>query len=296
MSSPFPVLPDSPLAFRLGFVRSLRPRKPIQQHPYLLEGAQYAQAMKSHGVKPVRTEYNSAPRKQVVEEDSQEQEFQQEEESQLPNMPQGNDSALFEDSLYDFPSSQADMDELALSSLTPRTSTPAHRLLPFSSQEAVENGTDNTSLLDEDDFPTPETFLRQLHERKKNRTAKRHSSPKTSSAAKRARLVDAALQVDPPRAKWKPVRMDSSPDQLPRSAARARVSRPRSPSPVAFSPPRYTAATIVGDEASDDGNDDVEITNVRERSASPPKDAADESKSDSDAADQGSFACILAAA
>ncbi len=34
--------------------RSLRPRKPIQEHPYLLESAQYAHLMKSRGFKPVK--------------------------------------------------------------------------------------------------------------------------------------------------------------------------------------------------------------------------------------------------
>lgn len=282
MSSPFPVLPDSPPAFRLGFVRSLRPRKPIQQHPYLLEGAQYARAMKSHGVKPVRTEYGSAPRKQVVDEDSQEQEFQQEEESLLPRQQRGHDSTLLEDSLYNFPSSQADLGDIALSSLTPRTSTPAHRLLPLSSQDAAENGTDNTSVPDEDDFPTPETFMLRQYKRQQSRVAKRQTSPQTSSAAKRSRLLDAALRDEPPRAKWIPVRMDSSPDQLPRSTARAPIYRPRSLSPIAF-PPRQHIVAIADEDVSDNGNDEVEINIVREDTASHPKDVADEGQSDAEA-------------
>lgn len=36
------------------FERSLRPRKPIQEHPYLLENAQYSHVLKSHGLKPWR--------------------------------------------------------------------------------------------------------------------------------------------------------------------------------------------------------------------------------------------------
>lgn len=34
--------------------RSLRPRKPIQEHPYLLENAQYSTFLRQHGVKPVK--------------------------------------------------------------------------------------------------------------------------------------------------------------------------------------------------------------------------------------------------
>ncbi|KAI0202541.1 Mus7/MMS22 family-domain-containing protein [Astrocystis sublimbata] len=58
---------------RLG--RSLRPRKPIQEHPYLLESAQYSKTWKSHGLRPVRL---LAEQLQKIrdEEDSQEQDFQ----------------------------------------------------------------------------------------------------------------------------------------------------------------------------------------------------------------------------
>src|SRR5437879_370412 len=63
---------------------SFRPPKPIQEHPYLLESAQYAQVMKSHGIKPIKV---AIPQEQAVadlrEEDSQEQ------DSTLSNSPVG---------------------------------------------------------------------------------------------------------------------------------------------------------------------------------------------------------------
>ncbi|CAK7229124.1 hypothetical protein SBRCBS47491_007141 [Sporothrix bragantina] len=281
MSSPFPVLPDSPPAFRLGFVRSLRPRKPIQQHPYLLEGAQYAQAMKSHGVKPVRTEYNGGSRKQVVEEDSQDQEFQQPEESQLPRQHGGRASPSADDSLYDFPSSQPDLAQgIVASTVSPSTSTPAQRLMPLSSQDASGNATDNTSLPDEDDFPTPGTFRLQQYKRLQGRAAKRQSSPKTSSAAKRARTADGLRSGTPPP-KWIPVHMDSSPDQLPRSGARVRPVPRRSPSPVARSL-AHEIFMIADDDDSDIGNGEG-AASVVEDVASPPRSEAEESQSDSEA-------------
>lgn len=36
--------------------RSLRPRKPIQEHPYLLENVQYSKTLRSHGVRPLRVQ------------------------------------------------------------------------------------------------------------------------------------------------------------------------------------------------------------------------------------------------
>ncbi|RFU80856.1 methyl methanesulfonate-sensitivity 22 [Trichoderma arundinaceum] len=42
-----------------GHRRSLRPRKPIQEHPYLLENAQYSNFLRQHGVRPVKVTVNT---------------------------------------------------------------------------------------------------------------------------------------------------------------------------------------------------------------------------------------------
>ncbi|RNJ56173.1 hypothetical protein D7B24_007656 [Verticillium nonalfalfae] len=62
------------------YERSLRPRKPIQEHPYMIESAQYNKALKARGIKPVRMleEAHARGRNKTPEEDSQEQEFQEE--------------------------------------------------------------------------------------------------------------------------------------------------------------------------------------------------------------------------
>ncbi|EPE07476.1 hmg-i hmg- dna-binding protein [Ophiostoma piceae UAMH 11346] len=275
VSSPpfvFPVIPDSPQAFRLGFVRSLRPRKPIQQHPYLLENAQYAHAMKRHGMKPVRTEYNSATRKQpttATEEDSQEQYSEQ--NTQLrAEQDVLSDPAFINDDLYDFPSSPpargSGVDRPELPSLSPSTSTPAHRLLfPTSSQGGADVGTDDTSMAEEDDFPNPATYFQERRKRQlfgnrasSSKSSKRQATPPTSSAAKRARLLDAALQsgthpsaTTPARAKWIPVPFSSSPDPLPRPSGRMRVIRSSSPPIPSPPPPPQRESYMITDDMSE---------------------------------------------
>ncbi|KAH6678942.1 Mus7/MMS22 family-domain-containing protein [Plectosphaerella plurivora] len=72
------VFPDStarPAAFR-----SLRPRKPIQQNPYLIEGAQYSKVLKDHGIRPVRMYQEEIARRGQPsrEEESPDREFEDE--------------------------------------------------------------------------------------------------------------------------------------------------------------------------------------------------------------------------
>ncbi|KAI0884885.1 Mus7/MMS22 family-domain-containing protein [Annulohypoxylon maeteangense] len=88
---------------RLG--RSLRPRKPIQEHPYLLESAQYSKTLKSHGVRPLRVQIEEAARKRQEEEDSQEQDYEDDSQSTARGFVQEDSgesqeiqpAALFED-------------------------------------------------------------------------------------------------------------------------------------------------------------------------------------------------------
>ncbi|CAK7264944.1 hypothetical protein SEPCBS119000_001251 [Sporothrix epigloea] len=274
LSPPFPDIPDSPPEFRLGFLRSLRPRKPIQQHPYLLEGAQYAQAMKSHGVKPVRPEYISNQRKSAVDENSQDQEFSLPVESQLPSRQQTRVTPSADDSLYDFPSSQAEL----VGQVTPRislpsTPTPAQQVTPFDSQPH------DLSLPSEDEVPTTATSQLQRYKRLQSKAAKRQSLSKSSSAAKRAKILNDILN-DAPRPKWIPVRMDSSPDQPPHSDVLVRPVSPGSPTPVPCSPP-HEISVISDDEESFGENDDA--AHAVEVISSPPRSDAEGSLSDSEA-------------
>ncbi|KUI59911.1 Protein mms22 [Cytospora mali] len=119
--------------------RSLRPRKPIQQHPYLLENAQYSSIMKSHGVKPVRislAEQEAA--KLRSEEDSQGRDYTADESQEL----RMNTASGY---------SMDDVDELALSPSL-KTSSP-RRQLRASSERTGGHQTDDTSITEDEDFP-----------------------------------------------------------------------------------------------------------------------------------------------
>ena len=66
--------------------RSLRTRRPIQLHPYLLEGQRYRQTLKDRGVRPVGTDHGSPRRHAAGQEETQELEYSPERASS-PNSP-----------------------------------------------------------------------------------------------------------------------------------------------------------------------------------------------------------------
>ncbi|KAK3304457.1 Mus7/MMS22 family-domain-containing protein [Chaetomium strumarium] len=188
-------LPDDPdelsrqTAVRLE--RSLRPRKPIQQHPYLLENAQYTVFMKSHGVKPIRVIPQGQPGRRRAEDDSQDQEFQAEESQ---NTSRDGLGVVEEDSpiLFD------DEDELVLTPSLPRTS-PLGQPLRTSSQQTDADRTDATSLSDED-LP-PLERLRPLPAKERRQMLKRQrSQPLSSAKQKKARsILDSSQGSSPQR-------------------------------------------------------------------------------------------------
>ncbi|KAF2999181.1 hypothetical protein E8E14_005448 [Neopestalotiopsis sp. 37M] len=158
------------------FGRSLRPRKPIQEHPYLLENAQYSTLFKTHGIRPVRLP-PAEERQGAQEEDSQEQDY--EDDSQLTNgngqdyATEESQQALFLESFDD------DRDELALSSPLRPSPSP---MRPSASQEML-----NSSQNDEDLPSLGELFKKRLHG-KTTTYAKRKGSPKQSSKRKATKL------------------------------------------------------------------------------------------------------------
>ncbi|CRK11872.1 hypothetical protein BN1708_002312, partial [Verticillium longisporum] len=88
------------------YERSLRPRKPIQEHPYMIESAQYNKALKARGIKPVRMleEAHARSRNKTPEEDSQEQEFQEESQNTVSEHQEGlceESQSLLHESLGD---------------------------------------------------------------------------------------------------------------------------------------------------------------------------------------------------
>ncbi|KXJ89640.1 Mus7/MMS22 family-domain-containing protein [Microdochium bolleyi] len=113
---------DPTQTFDRGY-RSLRPRKPIQEHPYLLENAQYSKLFKSHGVRPMRV---TAEEQYVQEQEKDSQEQDYEEDSQL-TVQNGVSNQLEESQPADLYDSLGDLDDLALSPLETALQSPAER-------------------------------------------------------------------------------------------------------------------------------------------------------------------------
>ncbi|KAH7021108.1 Mus7/MMS22 family-domain-containing protein [Microdochium trichocladiopsis] len=174
-------------AFGYG-TRSLRPRKPIQEHPYLLENAQYSKLFKSHGMRPMRIVLEEQ-HVQPEEKDSQEQDY--EDESQQSGR---NDSSTRLDEsqptdLYDI---FADGDDLDLSPLEDN-SMSSDKATPT---RHASNGVIAEADDDDDDLPD----AADIGKWKPRKRAKLNTQSTPQSVAKRARLkLPGSLKM--PRAK-----------------------------------------------------------------------------------------------
>lgn len=141
------------------YERSFRPRKPIQEHPYLIENAQYSKALKSHGIRPIRMPTEPAPRRQRPEEDSQEKDFEDDSQELTADAPNGTtDESQFNG--LDVPPSSSPQLMSSLSASPLRTSSPKHRGGP--SSQPSQGDTDNTSFSDVDDLPSLDKIHRDL--------------------------------------------------------------------------------------------------------------------------------------
>ncbi|KAK0741672.1 Mus7/MMS22 family-domain-containing protein [Apiosordaria backusii] len=184
----------------VGLERSLRPRKPIQQHPYMIENVRYTSFMKSHGVKPIKVlQASQSARRAADDEDSQEQEYQAEEES-LEASGGGplHDTEESGPMLFD-----NDDDELALSPSTSKPS-PGHPLRT-SSQQTPGTQTDATSISGDEEFPPLDRLQPAPRKRGRPRKLKRQLSGQLS-ARKRLRIVpDSSPGSSPQRAVVPPV-------------------------------------------------------------------------------------------
>lgn len=169
--------------------RSLRPRKPIQEHPYLLENAQYSKAFKSHGLKPIRiaaAEHMAAKRRSN---DSQDQDFD-EAESQSNGLDEESPGSLKRQARK---MPHDDLDELALSQ-SPRTSSP-QRHLRASSEQSPGQQTDNTSVHEDDEFPD---IIDLVANKQTSKSIKRRTTRISSTSRKRLRRKHVVLENDSP--------------------------------------------------------------------------------------------------
>lgn len=171
--------------------RSLRPRKPIQEHPYLLENAHYSSLFRKHGVRPVQMAATIEKRRREAtaldgdfEDDSQ--------ESTLPHLP---DSSL-RDSRQDHDAVR-ELDIFDISSSSPPKTSPWVNRATVSSRPSSPGETDNTSVLDQD-LPTMQDLLSRTKHRLSNTTRRERSAPSSVAQKRRRRDVIDSDTAEPP--------------------------------------------------------------------------------------------------
>ncbi|RCI12274.1 hypothetical protein L249_0008 [Ophiocordyceps polyrhachis-furcata BCC 54312] len=160
--------------------RALRPRKPIQEHPYLLENARYSNTLREHGVKPLKAVIEVETRPAQRKNSTLGDEHKSQDSIQHDTLDT-NQSDASQDSARDT------LDVGFRSSLL-RTS-PSSDLHRVTSPASSQNETDNTSVADQD-LPALDELLNRhprLHLQKVK--AKRQVASSSSvTARKRLRL------------------------------------------------------------------------------------------------------------
>ncbi|KAI1811697.1 hypothetical protein GGS20DRAFT_561673, partial [Poronia punctata] len=164
-------------------MRSLRPRKPIQEHPYLLESVQYSKQWRSRGLRPVRVEVEEQARRRQ-EEDSQEQDFEDDSQStsqdiapEITDESQG--TARFAPSL--------EVDELALSDIGETSPNP---------NSPIPGGVAAQSSQEDEEFPDPKDLDKWNFKKDRRKIPKRRASPNVSSRRKQPKLGVSTRPVD----------------------------------------------------------------------------------------------------
>ncbi|OAA44342.1 Methyl methanesulfonate-sensitivity protein 22 [Metarhizium rileyi] len=171
------------------YERSLRPRKPIQEHPYLLENAQYSSFLKLHGVKPLRMAIeNERKKRDSPPGSSQNDEFQQESQAESQEVSQEvRELDPLHNSSVDGSGSSGNLDSLTLAS-TPLRQSPTSGCVGFSSPVSSNGETDNTSVPDQD-LPAIEELLANSSKLASVKANKGDVRPFVSSTRKRARKI-----------------------------------------------------------------------------------------------------------
>ncbi|KAM3563308.1 hypothetical protein MY1884_001353 [Beauveria asiatica] len=245
--------------------RSLRPRKPIQEHPYLLENARYSSLIRQHGMRPVKMAVAGA--RAARDEIPQDGEFRDDSQgNSLPDLSNssqllpGNDTDESGDfGIYNIPSS------------SPLRTSPWLNHRRSSNHGSSQGDTDNTSVADQD--------LPALHELLPNSqqqispSTKRPNTTSGSSARKRRRhdIVDSD-----------PMDVDSRGQDAPAASDKRLAAGPLPPIPrlqpsvrrsVVVSPTK-TVVTIVDSSSSEAEEHEEEET--RERQGSITDESANE--------------------
>lgn len=213
--------------------RSLRPRKPIQEHPYLLENAQYSRFMKSHGVRPIHIALQEQNLSKSLDENvSQEQDYTGGESQPTSGGP-GEESQGLRTNTFSYPLDD-DVDELALSP-SPRTSSP-RRQPQTSSEHGRSQQTDDTSINGEEEFPDIKDLA--LKPAKPVKPSKRPTPSRSTTSRKRLKSRHEMLGQLPP-----PVHVDDDWD-IPPSPGPLRVDSALADSPTPDASPRPFSQSI----------------------------------------------------
>ncbi|QPG93753.1 hypothetical protein C2857_002228 [Epichloe festucae Fl1] len=178
------------LRVAVRYERSLRPRKPIQEHPYLLESAQFSSTWKMHGLKPMRMaselertkgdELSRIFHDRGFEEDSQES----------PQLPPSTSLSPSKDVIRPVPAG------LGVSSSAPLRNSPTSGHINTSSPPSSQAETDITSLFDQD-LPALDDLLLKPPRLFKSKTEKRYAtSPKSSTRKRRRRTIIDSDPID----------------------------------------------------------------------------------------------------
>ncbi|POR37802.1 Protein mms22 [Tolypocladium paradoxum] len=246
----------------IRYERSLRPRKPIQQHPYLLENAQYSSLLKEHDVRPLRMAREDERRRR--EQTLQDDDFEEDSQEAAQRGVDESQSNVAEASLgapddFEFPSS------------SPPKASPLNDNGQNSSQTSSHGDTDDTSILGQD-LPALEELLSLPPRLVSRTTAKRQATPPPSTIRKRRRVN--VLDSDPAEPNAVPRRTSDSPDPL-TSPSRLVLRRPsprptRSPQPEPQSPEPVRSRPFLSEppapdpiiDVSSDDEGNVERANV----------------------------------
>lgn len=199
--------------------RSLRPRKPIQEHPYLLENAHYSSLFRKHGVRPVQMA--AAMEKRRIEAANNDGDF--EEDSQESMLPRLLDSSLRESG-----SDSDDIREIGvfdIPSSSPLKTSPWAARAVQSSRPSSPGETDNTSILDHD-LPTVQDLISRTERPALKVARRRETTPGSVAQKRRGRNI---IDSDPPE----PAQRDPSPAQQRAGGSSAQqVRRQLEPGPL----------------------------------------------------------------
>ncbi|KAF7545276.1 hypothetical protein G7046_g9601 [Stylonectria norvegica] len=171
------------------YERELRTRKPIQEHPYLYEHAQYNKIMGEHGYRPERRVFEPEKRKRQQEtlqgtsqDTSQDKDFEDDSQESAVH------EVLDESQLNGLEEFREELDSLELlPSPSPLKTSPLNDRAGPSSQVSSTGETENTSLAG-DDLPALEDLLSRPSRSIPRTVPKRKGSPPRSSIRKRPRL------------------------------------------------------------------------------------------------------------